>query len=312
MTHSLAMLALFQLAVPNSSTALVSYPTLGYTLSGSHLVHLTGVPGACSASLDASASAYVSIQSAAATRAVLLATAGDAPTLIYRTPVNDTTVALGEAPIATALSPAGAYFAALSASRLLLYRRSGSAPIAALDARMLPIAVEQITALVVGDYGDVVLNSATGFWYSANPGAPSALFSQISVPLTFLRFAPRDHLLIAFEAGQGRVVALHPTSAFAIEPLITAQDSVSQLTGLEFGADGLSVWITQADGPLLHYNLSQRQLTAYLVPAGAIASVTTPGVFLWSQPDQQTEILDTTRTVPTVLVVPAASTGVAK
>lgn len=312
MTHALALVALFQLAVPNSSTALVSYPTLGYTLSGSHLVRLTGVPGACSASLDASASTYLSLQSAAATRAVLLATAGHAPTLIYRTPASDTTVALSEAPIATALSPAGSYFAALSASHLWLYRRSGTASIAALEARVLPIPVEHITALVVGDYGDVVLNTATGFWYSANPGAPGALFSQISVPVTFLRFAPRDHLLIAFESGQGRVIAFHPTSAFAIEPLITAQDSLSPLTGLEFGPDGLSVWITQAAEPLLNYNLSQRQLTRYVAPAGAIASVTAPGVFLWSQPDQQTAILDTTRTVPTVLVVAAATAEVAK
>ena len=50
MTHALALVALFQLAVPNNGTALVSYPTLGYTLSGSHLVRLAGVPGACSAS----------------------------------------------------------------------------------------------------------------------------------------------------------------------------------------------------------------------------------------------------------------------
>ena len=212
---------------------------------------------------------YLNIQTAVATRAVLLSTAGDSPALIYRTPINDTTVSLTEAPIATALSPAGSYFAALSSSHLWLYRRSGAAPLAALDARTLPIPVAQITAFVVGDYGDVVLNTASGFWYSANPGAPGAIFSQVSVPVTFLRFTPRDHLLIAFEPGQGRVIALHPTSAFAIEPLITPQDSLSPVTGLEFGTDGLSIWVTQTAGPLLNYNLSQRQLTSYTVPAGA-------------------------------------------
>jgi hypothetical protein len=312
MTHTLALVALFQLAVPNNGTALVSYPTLGYTLSDSHLVRLAGVPGACSASPDVSATAYLSIRSAVAMRAVLLATVGDAPTLIYRTPISDTTVSLTEPPVATALSPTGSYFAALSPSHLWLYRRSGTAPLAALDARWLPVPVEQITALAVGDYGDLVLNTPNGFWYSATPGAPGALFSQISVPVTYLRFTPRDHLLVAFEVGQGRVIALHPTSAFAIEPLITSQNSLSPVTGLEFGADGLSVWITQAAGPLLNYNLSQRQVTPYDAPAGAIASVTAPGVFLWSQPDQHTAILDTTRSVPTVLVVPVAPAEVAK
>ena len=221
-------------------------------------------------------------------------------------------MSLAEAPIAISLSPSGSYFAALSSSHLWPYRRSGAVPLAALDARTLPIPVAQITALAVGDYGDVVLNTASGFWYSANPGAPGAIFSEVSVPVTFLRFAPRDHLLIAFEPGQGRVIALHPTSAFAIEPLITPQDSLNPVTGLEFGTDGLSIWLTQAAGPLLSYNLSQRLLTSYTVPAGAIASVTAPGVFLWSQPDQQIALLDTTRAVPTVLVVPAAAADVAK
>ncbi len=87
---------------------------------------------------------------------------------------------------------------------------------------------------------------------------------------------------------------------------------MTAITGLEFGRDGLSIWVTQAVGPLFNYNLSQRQLTAYTVPAGAIATVTAPGVFLWSQPDQQTAILDTTRAVPTVLVVPAVTAEVAK
>ncbi len=161
MTQALAFIALFQLAVPNDGTALVSYPTLGYKLSGSHLVRLAGVPGACSASPDPSSTQYLNIQTAAATRAVLLSTAGDTATLLYRTPINDTTVVLSEPPIATALSPAGSYFAALSASHLWLYRRSGTAPLAALDTRTLPVQVSDITALVVGDYGDVVLNTAT-------------------------------------------------------------------------------------------------------------------------------------------------------
>jgi hypothetical protein len=312
MTNALALFALFQLAVTNTGTALVSYPTLGYTLSGSHLIRLAGLPGACSASADPSAAQYLTIQTAAATRAVLLSTGGDSPALLYRTPITDVTVALSEAPLATALSPAGSHFAALSLSHLWLYRRSGTAPLAALDTLTLPVPVSEITALVVGDFGDIALNTAAGFWYSANPGSPGALFSQVSIPVTFLRFTPRDHLLIAVEPGQGRVIALHPTSAFAIEPLITQQDVLAVITGLESGADGLSIWVTQASGPLLKYNLSQRLLTPYAVSAGAIVSVTAPGVFLWSQPDQQTAILDTTRAVPTVLVVPAASAEVAK
>ena len=72
MTHALALLALFQLAVPNNSTALISYPTLGYTLSGSHLIRLAGVPGARWASLEPGAAQYLNIQTAVATRAVII------------------------------------------------------------------------------------------------------------------------------------------------------------------------------------------------------------------------------------------------
>jgi hypothetical protein len=312
MIHTaLALVALWQLAAPSTASAIVSYPTLGYTLLAGRLVRFAGIPGACYSTPDASPTTYTHIQTATATRAVLLATGGDSPTLLYRTPLTDTTIALTETPLAVAISPSGSYFAALSASHLWLYRRAGLTPLVTIDIASLAAPIADVSALLVGDNGDIVINTPSAFWYSATPTAlPGPTFSMISIPATFLRFAPRDHLLVGYQPGQGRVIALHPTSAFAIEPLITAQDSFTPITGLEFSADGLSVWISQQAGPLLNYDLAQRHTSAYTVQAGAIASVTAPGVYLWSTPDQSaSSILDTTRAVPTVLVVPAGQSS---
>jgi hypothetical protein len=309
---SLTLAALFQLAVPNSGNALVAYPTLGYALSAGHLVRLAGIPGACYAMPDLSTTLYTQFQSASASRAILLFSGGDSPALLYRTPLNDTTVVLPDSPIEIAISPTGAYFAVLSPSHLWLYRRSASAAIATIDVHSLPILVADVTAILVGDNGDLVLNTPTALWYSANPADPASAFSMISVATTFLRFAPRDRLLVGYEPAQGRVIALHPSNGFAIEPLITPKDSLAPVTGLEFGAAPLSIWVSQQNGNLLNYDLSQRQETSHIVPAGAIVSVVAPGVFLWSQLDQSTIILDTTRTTPTVLTVPVVSPAVSQ
>ena len=303
MIHTIALVALFQLAVPSDVHALVSYPTLGYTLSGNRLIRLAGVPGACYATADPTSAQYSQVHNASAAHATLLVTVATPATLIYRTPLTDITITLPEPPQQTAISPTGAYFAALTSSHLSLYRRSSLTPIATVDPPSLPIPAD-VTALAIGDYGDTVLTTSTAFWYSASPGAN---FSPISIAATFLRFTPRDHLLIGYDAGQGRVIALHPTSAFAIEPLITSQDALTTVSGLEFSPDALSFWVTQQTGPLLNYDLPTRHLTPYPLPAGVITAVVAPGVFLWSQPDQPTTILDTTRSTPTLLVLPTAN-----
>jgi hypothetical protein len=301
--HTIAILALFQLAAPSGVNAFVSSPTLGYTLDGNRLVRLAGVPGACYATHDPSATQYTHVHNASAAQATLLVTDGASATLIYRTALTDITITLPEPPQHTAISPTGAYFAALTSSRLSLYRRSSSAPVATVEPPSLPIPAD-VTALAIGDYGDTVLSTPTAFWYSASPGAS---FTSISIAATFLRFAPRDHLLIAYDAGQGRVIALNPTSSFAIEPLITSQDAITAVSGLEFSPDALSIWVTQQTGPLLNYDLPARHLTSFAIPAGRITAVVAPGVFLWSQPDHQTAILDTTRSTPTILIVPAGN-----
>ena len=250
--NTLALVALFQLATPSPITPNISYPTLGYTLAAGHLLRLAGIPGACYSEPDPSPALYLQIQTASAARAVLLSTAGDTPTLLYRTPIADATVSLSDPPLAIAISPTGAYFAALSPLHLWLFRRSGTAPLATFDARSLPTTPHDITALLVGDNGDLILNTTTAFWYSAAPVSPAATFTAVSLPLTFLRFAPRDHLLVAYEPGQGRLIALHPTSGFAIEPLLTPKDSLTPVTGLEFAADSLAIWITQQNGVLIN------------------------------------------------------------
>ena len=308
MMHTIALVTLFQLAAPSGINALVSSPILGYTLVDTHLIRLAGVPGACYATPVSTITQYTQVHNATAGQATLLVTAGTPATIIYRTPLTDITITLPEAPQHTAISPTGAYFAALTSTRLTLYRRSTIAPVATVEQPSLPIPTD-ITALAIGDYGDTVLSTPNAFWYSPTPGAS---FTSISIPATFLRFTPRDHLLIAYDAGQGSVIAIHPTSAFAIEPLITSQDALTAVSGLEFSPDALSIWVTQQTGSLLNYNLHARHLTPFTLDPGTIMTVIAPGVFLWSQPDQPTAILDTTRTTPTILIVPAATENMSK
>jgi hypothetical protein len=306
--HIIALIALFQLAAPSGVNALVSSPTLGYILTGNRLVRLAGVPGACYSTADVTTTQYTQVHNAAAAQATLLVTDGASATLIYRTPLTDITITLPEPPQHTAISPTGAYFAALTSNRLSLYRRSSSAPVATVEPPLLPIPAD-VTALAIGDYGDTVLTTPTAFWYSERPGAS---FTSISIPASFLRFTPRDHLLIGYDAGQRSVIAIHPTSAFAIEPLITSQDALTAVSGLEFSPDALSIWVTQQTGPLLNYNLPARHLTPFALDPGTIMAVIAPGVFLWSQPDQPTAILDTTRSTPTILIVPAGNENTSK
>jgi hypothetical protein len=308
MTNVLTLLALFQLAVPNNATAVVAYPTLGYTLLNSHLVRLSGIPGACAAALDSDTTQYATLQTAAVVPGALLYVGGDTPTLVYKSATGQISVRLREPATTTAISPAGVYFASLGADQLTVYRRNGAAPIASIAAAALPVGAADVTALLVGDYGDIVLNTATGFWYASSPSDRSQPFSQVSLPVSFLHFAPRDHLLLGYEAGQGRVIALHPTSAFAVEPLIGPAQGLQPVTGLDFGANGDSLWLTQAGGPVLSYALPTRQLTAYNnLPIGALGAIVAPGVYLWSQPHQGPALLDTTRSEPAVLLVPTSN-----
>jgi hypothetical protein len=186
--HTIAILTLFQLAAPSGVNALVSSPTLGYTLAGNRLVRLAGVPGVCYTTPDPTATLYTHVHSASAAQATLLVTDGAPATLIYRTALADITITLPEPPQHTAISPTGAYFATLASSRLSLYRRSGSAPVATVEPPSLPIPAD-VTALAIGDYGDTVLTTPTGFWYSARPGGS---FTSISIAATFLRFQDGD------------------------------------------------------------------------------------------------------------------------
>jgi hypothetical protein len=306
MTNALALILLFQVGAPNTAT--MSYPTLGYALFGGHLIHLTGIPGACSASRDPSNIEYVAVQNASTTRAALLSYAGDSPALVYRTPLSDTVYPIGEKPTATTLSPSGLYFAALSAARLSLYRRSDGKPVpaATVPVDALPLPVRDIRGLLASDKGDLVLQTDTGFWFSSDPASPPA-FTFVPMPLTGMRFTPLDELLVAWEPGQGRIIALHPHASFAIEPLLNASDLAGSTPRLELSADGLSLWISQLNGSLVEYDVPRRQATFYSVPAGTLAAVTTPGVFLWDAPDHQFAVLDTTQSGgPRVLVVPLA------
>src|ERR1700730_782059 len=76
MMHTIAILTLFQLAAPSGVNALVSSPTLGYTLTGNRLVRLAGVPGACYTTADATTTEYTQAHHASAAQATLLVTSG--------------------------------------------------------------------------------------------------------------------------------------------------------------------------------------------------------------------------------------------
>lgn len=302
MTQTLAVVVLFQLAVPNTAT--MSYPVLGYTLNDGRLTRLTGVPGACTASPDPGNVRYLRIQTAPTARAALLSVSGDSPVLVYRTPVSDTNYTLAAVPAALALSPTGAYFAALSPNHLSIYRRTSGSPLATIPLSSLPVPPSDFIDLLVSDNGDLVLQTSAGFWFSSTPAAP-ATFTFVPAILTALRFAARDQLLVGYEEAQGRVIALHPRASFAVEPLLTGKDLTSPVTGLQFSADGTSIWVSQRVGAVINYDLPRRQAASYPLLFGAIGAPTAPGVFLWNQPDQQLAVLDTTQQgAPRVLLVP--------
>ena len=66
MMHTIALVTLFQLAAPSGINALVSSPTLGYTLAGNQLVRLAGVPGACYATPVSTITQYTQVHNATA------------------------------------------------------------------------------------------------------------------------------------------------------------------------------------------------------------------------------------------------------
>jgi hypothetical protein len=281
---------------------------------GGRVTRLTGVPGACSASPDTSDTKYLAIQSASTTRAALLSSGGDSPAVIYRSDVGETVYLLDEEAIAITISPSGSYFAALSSSRLSLYRRGEANALAAatVPIEALPVPLRDIRGLLVGDFGDLVLQSDAGFWFSNAPPS-AARFTFVSRPLTSMRFAPRDRLLLGFEPGQGRVIAVHPQASFAMEPLLEASAIAGFTPRLEFSADGFTFWISRQDGTLVRYDLLRREATFYRVTAGSIAAVIAPGIFLWDKPDSQLAVLDTTQPgEPRVLLVPSAESHSAK
>jgi hypothetical protein len=304
MTNTIALILLFQLAAPDAAT--MSYPTMGYALSGGRLIRLTGVPGACSAAPEPGYSEYLTLHSASTARVILLTSGGESAALLYRTPIGDTRYVLSASPTATALSPSGLYFAALSSSGLAVYRRTAKTALGAGPLHALPVPATQITSILISDAGDLVLQTPTGFWYSATPTEP-ATFTLVPTTLTLMRFAPRDHLLVGFEPGQGRVVALHPRASFAIEPLLLPRDLTGEPAGLEFAPDGFSFWLSHQAG-LVKYDLLRRTATPYDgIPTGALSGVVSPGVFLWKTLSNELAVLDTLQPdAPRVLLVPTA------
>ena len=301
--HTIAILTLFHLATPTGVNAQVSSPTLGYILTGNRLVGLAGVPGACYATPYPTTTQYTHVHNASGAQATLLVTDGASGTLIYRTALSDITITLPEPPQHTAISPSGAYFAALTSNRFSRYRRSSSAPVATVEPPSLPIPAD-VTALGIGDYGDTVLTAPTAFWFSASPGAS---FTSISIAATCLRFTPRDHLLIGYDAGQAGAIAPHPTSSFAIEPLITSQDALTTVSGLEFSPDALSIWVTQQTGPLLNLQPSQPTPNPLSTPCRRDNRCCRSGRLSLVPTRATDRNPDTTRSTPTILIVPAST-----
>jgi hypothetical protein len=305
MLHALVIISLFQLAAPATASALVTNPTLGYGLTAGQLIRFTGIPGACQASPDPSGARYTELHTASAAPVTILVPASASLNLFYINGDTSLDVPLAEPALHTALSPTGNYFVTLSTTQLRLFNRSGPA---IATAALSPIGIQptDIADLLVSDQGEILLTGANTFWYSAKNAAS---FTPIPMALTFVRFMPHDHLIVAYDSEQGRVIAVHPASAFAVEPLLTSHDGLTGVTGLQFSADGYAVWVSQESGPLVRYGLPVRHSDSFTVPAGGLSSVLAPGVFIWDQPGTSYAILDTTQPTPAVLVVPTAASG---
>lgn len=301
-------LALFQAAAAANAAPALTAPVLGYALNGTQLVQIVGIPGACYAILDTSGTRYSQLRSAVAARAYLVQPDSSSPALTYRNHHNTITVPLQEPALQIALSPAGTFFAAVSQSRISVFAKSRSIT-DTTDLSTIPLDASEITEIAISDYGEALIATANTLWYSPQPGAP---FTAQPVGLSFLRYAPYNHLVVGYEATTGRLVALHPTASFAIEPLLTSQDLLTPLTGLAFSTDATTLWLTQENGPAMRYSLQTRQASSFTVPAGTLSSVIAPGVFLWSHTDTQRTILDTSQPVPTVLIVPDGRASVSQ
>ena len=304
MLSTITLITLFQIATPGPTSASVSTPSIGYSLAAAQLVHFTGIPGAAQATFDPSGDWYTQLKTASAGPYAILVPAAPTSDILYLTPNQVLTIPLAQPATNTAVSPSGSYFVALTTAQLLLYNRAGTL-LAAMDYPAVGIPPTCVTDLLVSDLGEIILTSNDTLWYSPKDAAS---FTAIPMALTYARFKPHDHLLIAFDPGQGRLIAVHPTAAFAREPLLTPDDHLTPLTGLQFSADGSSVWFTQQTGPLEQYDFSTRTTTSFAVPDGILSTALAPGVFLWSQANNSTTILDTTQTNPAVLIVPN-STG---
>ena len=301
MPHSFTAIALLQMAAAYAAPPTVSAPLLGFGLSGGALTRYMGIPGACYSTPDADTTQYQLLRTPSGTIGALLVPASGQPRLVYRAENSTLTVPLPDDPSQVAISPSAAYFAAASATQLLVFDRTGVLR-GSTQLASMAITAADITELAVADQGDTLVATATTFWYAPKPGAA---FIAVPLALSHVNFAPRDHLLVAYDTAAARIIAIHPTSAFAVEPLITSHDAPLAPTALHFSADGTAVWLNDPTLGLVRYDLPTPQSTPFPIAAGTLGPTIAPGVFAWSGSDAGAAVLDTTQPSPTVFLVPA-------
>jgi hypothetical protein len=304
MPHALTAIALLQVAASYATPPTVSAPLLGYSLTGSTLTRYVGIPGACYTTPDLDLTPYQLLRSASSAPVALLLPLAGEPRLVYRTDSATFTVPLPDTPNTIAVSPLGSYFAAASSDHVRVFDRAGTLRASTDLTAFLPTGAA-ITEISAGDEGDLLIAAANTFWYSQKPGLS---FVPVPLALSHIAFAPRDHLVIAYDSAAARIIAIHPSSGFAVEPLVTSRDHSLPPAEIHFGADGTAIWLTDPTLGLVRYDLPTRQSTSFSVAPGTLGAAVAPGIFQWNKPDGGTAILDTTQAQPIVFLVPAGGT----
>jgi hypothetical protein len=150
----------------------------------------------------------------------------------------------------------------------------------------------------VSDSASVVAGASTGTAY-----AVGSRITYAPIVIAQPHFAPRSaSTLVAYSLPDAAVVLVH-LPALSTESLVARRDGLATApAGLAFSHDAASLWIADPQRPaLIRYTFDSRSVTEHPVPlTGTLSFIGNAGVYQWTAD----ALLDTNRSVPTVLTVP--------
>jgi hypothetical protein len=288
-----ALLLFIQLAVPAPTP--VAAPTLGYTLTGQQVYAISGLPGAAAAVPYSGLPPIKFLVSASLAPAVIaLPAAADAPPILVN-PTHHIALSVEGIVSMAALSPSAKYAALLTSTGLYRLPLTGDFSPQPVS---LPFPAHARLALTVSDLGAVLVTTPTDLYYWSDPKTQPL---HLALALRSPRFKPCSNLLAALSADPA-LILMDPATGLTIQTLASESDGLTSPTAMEFGSDN-SLWVTQGPAaPLLHIPLGNRAAEPLPLSVPGFSALSA-GVFLV---DAQ-HILDTTRVVPSILLLPTVS-----